>query len=80
MFLDRSDFSETRNSCVSSISKTSGGRFRDYQVIDVVTGELVSTDSCDGKDSQSSSFCGNGKQPSLMRLLPGIDRVKPHIL
>jgi hypothetical protein len=67
VFLDRVDFSKTRNSCVASVLNTSAGRFMTYQVVDVVTGDLLSTGSCDDKDSQSRSFCGKGKDISLIQ-------------
>jgi len=65
---DRSDFSTSRNSCVASTDEYSGNaRFVSYQVVDVVTGELISTASCDNHDSQSPSFCGGGRNMKLMQ-------------
>jgi hypothetical protein len=65
MFVDRTDFSRARNSCVASISKATSG-FWTYQVVDVITGDLLFTDFCSEKDSQSSSFCGGGKDINLL--------------
>jgi hypothetical protein len=65
LFVDRTDFSTARNSCVASISKATSG-FWTYQVVDVITGEPLFTGFCDGKDSQSSSFCGGGRDINLM--------------
>jgi len=67
VFVDRTDFSRARNSCVASISISKAtSRFWTYQVVDVITGELLFTDSCDEKDSQSPSFCGGGRDINLM--------------
>lgn len=68
VFLDRADFSTSRNSCIASTNEYSGSaQFTTYQVVDVVTGELLSTDFCDNHDSQSTSFCGNGRNMKLRR-------------
>lgn len=63
---DRSDFSTSRNSCVASTDEYTGNaRFVSYKVVDVVTGELISTGVCDNHDSQSPSFCGGGRNMKL---------------
>lgn len=65
VILDRNDFSKSRNSCIASVDSVGGDRFWKFEVVDVVTGELLSTDFCDDKDSQSSTFCGNGRDVKL---------------
>jgi hypothetical protein len=68
VFLDRADFSTSRNSCIASTNEHSGGaQFTTYKLVDVVTGELLPTDFCDNHDSQSTSFCGNGRDMKLRR-------------
>src|SRR5579859_5434236 len=65
IFLDRNDFSASRNSCIASASVRSGGH-TSFDVVDVITGEILFTGSCNEKDANSPSFCGNGKDIALM--------------
>jgi len=65
VFIDRNDFSTSRNSCVASDSSYTDSTAR-FDVVDVVTGEVLFSDSCVRKDATSSSFCGNGRDIKLL--------------
>ncbi|MCU1271128.1 MAG: hypothetical protein JWN74_2422 [Acidobacteriaceae bacterium] len=69
MSLDRADFSKSRNSCLAATLESSGKdrQFVEYKVTDVITGEVLSSDFCDERDSHSQSFCGNGRDIKLLQ-------------
>jgi hypothetical protein len=67
--LERVDFSSSRNSCIAS---TFGGEYSrsrtvlDYQVVDVISQEILYSGSCNNTDQRASTFCGGGKNMKLM--------------
>jgi hypothetical protein len=63
--VDRFDFSPSQNTCVASVSKTSGNH-ESYQVVDVVLEKMLFTGSCDG-DENSREYCDNGRASMLLQ-------------
>ncbi len=67
IFLHRSDFSRSRNSCVAAISSASGSLWN-YEVVDILTGETLFSDQCFEKGTESDpAWCGNGRDIKLQR-------------
>lgn len=64
MFVQRSDYSLARNTCIASDSMLTETQ-NTFDVVDVITGEVLSTSHCERKEPTSSSFCGNGKDIAL---------------
>jgi hypothetical protein len=67
VFLDRSDFSSSRNSCVASESIYGDNGFQQQQVVDIITGESLFHQSCQGEAS-SPEYCGNGRNVKMSQL------------
>ena len=64
--LERVDFSPSRNSCIAAIHKvTFPHSDQTFNVVDVISGEVLSHSWCAGDDETSKSYCGNGKNISL---------------
>lgn len=64
--VDRFDFSPSQNTCVASISETSGNH-ESYQVVDVVLEKILFGESCDDGDEKSREYCGNGRANMLLQ-------------
>ena len=64
VFLDRTDFSVRRNSCVAATSTARRGLWN-YDVIDVATGDNLYGDYCQDDHPTSKTWCGNGRNISL---------------
>jgi hypothetical protein len=65
IFLDRSDFSTRRNSCVAAVTRVSL-QTTHYEVVDILTSETLFFGKCSDREDSKSFWCGNGRNDKLM--------------
>lgn len=76
LFLERVDFSPSRHSCIAAFTRWTTGRrklrrcnclieIHNYEAVDLLSGETLSSGTCFENDPDSSLFCGNGRDLQL---------------
>jgi len=76
LFLERVDFSPSRHSCIASFTRWTTGKrklqrcncfveIHDYEAVDLLSGETLSSGECVENDPDSTLFCGNGRDMRL---------------
>jgi hypothetical protein len=63
---ERSGFSTHLNSCVAATTKTFMVDSRDYEVIDVISGDTLYSGNCFSNTTSGSNWCGNGRNLQLL--------------
>jgi len=77
LFLERVDYSPSRHSCIAAFTRYTTGKrklqrcncsieIHDYEAVDLLSGETLSSGECFENDPDSSLFCGNGRDMRLI--------------